>query len=535
MSLIKDKKVTIAISILVIIFILFSVITLPIYNEILRDSGIFLYGGQEILNGKIVYKDFWAHTTPMIFVINALGLSLGLGVLGVWFIESILLGFALIYFTLSVIRKFGFWVGYISGIILSILLRSPVILEGGNLSEIYSVGFIIILMAYVLNNRNKAIKWIFPGFLSVLIFLTKPSLVAVPVSIALWLIYDLIRKRNKNRLLCVIYFILGIVITTLATIIILSSLGILRDFWDAVFTYQHSYLSVSGLSVLELTKELVKVLFSHHFENIIMFSLFSAVIVFCYRYFNNEDLEVFFFIASIGLFIDLILIMLPGTFYGHYFYSLVPHLVVGMLLFFDILFSKIFIKINKNYIKVFIIIFLFILVGLFYPVYHISKKYIELVDLTPDNFLQPKDSQNSETITADFIKSIPEEYDIFLWGAEPKFYFLAGRESPIKYMFVYPILTEGYFTKEKFDEIFDKLRNNPPEVIMDVSNAKVPPLDKTEREDFKYTRGYGWKGVEPFYNFVEENYLITDIKVPGKESWKVYILRGKDIELQSLD
>jgi len=530
MEFIKNKKILITIAILVIIFTLCSIVTLPIYNNILRDSGIFLYGGQEILNGKIIYKDFWSHTTPMIFFINALGLSFGLGVLGVWLVEFILLGFSLVYFTLSMIKHFGFWVGSISGIILSVLLRSPSILEGGNLSEIYAVGFILILITYVVNNKDKKVRWIFPGFLSVLIFLTKPSLVAVPISISLWLLYDLLRKKDKNRLLSITYFILGIIITTLVTIIILGVFGILRDFWDAVFVYQRSYLNMADFSKFELVKNLIKVLFSHHFENIIMFSLFSAVIIFSYKYFNDDNLRIFFFIVVIGLFLNLIFIMLPGTFYGHYFYSLIPIVIIGILLFLVILFSKIFTIVSKNYMKALIIVFLFFLIGFFYPVYQISKSYIKLVDLTPTHFLQAKNKDKSETMTANYIKSIPEEYDIFLWGAEPKFYFLTGRECPIKYMFVYPMLTEGYFTKEKFDEVFYKLSNDPPEVIIDVSNAKVPPLDKTDRENFQYIKGYNWGGITPFYTFVEENYLLTDIKVPGEESWQVYVLKDKNIE-----
>jgi hypothetical protein len=530
MGFIKNRKVLIVIAVLVIIFTLCSIVTLPVYKNILRDSGIFLYGGQEILDGKIVYKDFWAHTTPMIFVINAIGLSFGLGVLGVWLVEFILLGFALLYFTLSMIKHFGFWVGSISGVILSVLLRSPTILEGGNLSEIYSVGFILILITYVVNNKDKTIRWIFPGFLSVLIFLTKPSLVAVPISIAFWLLYDLLRKKDKNRLFGMIYFISGVVMTALAAIIILSVFGILRDFWDAVFVYQRSYLSMADLSIFELFKKLIKVLFDHHFENIIMFSLFSAVIIFSYKYFNNDYIRLFFFIVVVGLFFNLILIMLPGTFYGHYFYSLVPILIIGVLLFLVILFSKVFTVVNKNYVKALIIVFLLFLIGLYYPAYQIGKSYIASVDLTPSHFLQAKIKEKSENITANYIKSIPEEYDIFLWGAEPKFYFLAGRECPIKYMFVYPMLTEGYFTEEKFNGVFNKLSSDPPEVIIDVSNAKVPPLDKTDRESFQYIKGYSWGGLEPFYIFVEENYSLADIKVPEQESWQVYVLKGKTLE-----
>ena len=57
-----------------------------------RDNGVFLYGGQQILLGKIPYLDFWDHKGPLIHYINALGLYLGNGYRwGVWGIEFIFL------------------------------------------------------------------------------------------------------------------------------------------------------------------------------------------------------------------------------------------------------------------------------------------------------------------------------------------------------------------------------------------------------------------------------------------------------------
>src|SRR5687768_5516148 len=36
-----------------------------------RDSSAFQYGGEQILGGKILYKDFWDHKGPVIHYINA--------------------------------------------------------------------------------------------------------------------------------------------------------------------------------------------------------------------------------------------------------------------------------------------------------------------------------------------------------------------------------------------------------------------------------------------------------------------------------
>jgi hypothetical protein len=44
-----------------------------------RDSGVFLYAGWRITEGDIPYRDIWDHKPPVIFYINALGLSLTKG------------------------------------------------------------------------------------------------------------------------------------------------------------------------------------------------------------------------------------------------------------------------------------------------------------------------------------------------------------------------------------------------------------------------------------------------------------------------
>ena len=60
----------------------------PLFDKPSRDGGFFLYAGQQILNGKIPYLDFWDSKGPAIFYINALGLWLGGGSRwGVWAVE----------------------------------------------------------------------------------------------------------------------------------------------------------------------------------------------------------------------------------------------------------------------------------------------------------------------------------------------------------------------------------------------------------------------------------------------------------------
>ena len=71
-----------AIALLVVTFLARSPygFTVPI-----RDSGIFLSIGSDILQGKVLYQQTWDNKQPLLYIFNALGLWLGNGsVWGVW-------------------------------------------------------------------------------------------------------------------------------------------------------------------------------------------------------------------------------------------------------------------------------------------------------------------------------------------------------------------------------------------------------------------------------------------------------------------
>jgi len=60
----------------------------PFFDKPARDGGFFLYAGQQIVDGKLPYRDFWDSKGPGIFYINALGLFLGDGSRwGVWLVD----------------------------------------------------------------------------------------------------------------------------------------------------------------------------------------------------------------------------------------------------------------------------------------------------------------------------------------------------------------------------------------------------------------------------------------------------------------
>lgn len=54
------------------------------------DSSVFIYGSNLIKEGKVLYKDFFDHKGPILYIIELIGLGLANGnTVGIWVVEVI--------------------------------------------------------------------------------------------------------------------------------------------------------------------------------------------------------------------------------------------------------------------------------------------------------------------------------------------------------------------------------------------------------------------------------------------------------------
>src|SRR5690554_3376246 len=126
-----------------------------------RDSGVFLYAGQQILEGEIPYQDFWDHKPPGILYLNALGLLIGGGSRwGVWFLEcvSLFLAASLSYRALK--EAFGTIPGVFGTA--SWLGTLSLLLDFGNYTEEYALlfQFLIIFSCLKLLRPRSEYYWV---------------------------------------------------------------------------------------------------------------------------------------------------------------------------------------------------------------------------------------------------------------------------------------------------------------------------------------------------------------------------------------
>src|SRR5512133_2524989 len=77
-----------------------------------RDSGVFLYVGWRLLMGDVPYRDVWDHKPPLIYFVDALGLTLTPASLwGVWLLQFIFIFFMIFLVYRALEHQMGTYAG----------------------------------------------------------------------------------------------------------------------------------------------------------------------------------------------------------------------------------------------------------------------------------------------------------------------------------------------------------------------------------------------------------------------------------------
>jgi hypothetical protein len=465
-----------------------------------RDSGVFLYYGQRLLEGDVLYRDLWDHKPPAIHLVNAFGLLIAHGSMyGVIFLEFLCLFSASVISVFSLRRHFRRFPAYYATFFW--LLSLGALLEGGNLTEEYAViclfgGLAIATSStdHTLSNRQA----VGIGFLSGISFLLRPNLIGTFAAIVIAVI--LIRLIDKNwtamlRETGLIAF--GFSIPSLSCLVVLNYAGALPSFWDAVFRYNLQYSSTSQADRLSCFIELLRTV---QWMPICLVAWATAVIWLARAERSRPGPYWIFMIAAIDLPIELALACVSGRPYSHYFMPVLVPCSVFVAGFAALIeragpaIRDVFDGRRNGHAawasgRVFLVVLMVInsvVAGAYW-----LKGYVDV-------FGGGEEWSRRSLISAavEYVEEHTSEGDsILVWGAELSVYFNSGRRSASRFSYQYPVFTSGYGDKEMVEELLRDIKENRPVIIIDTMNAVVGPIDPNDREIWRTRKG----GAEKVY------------------------------------
>ena len=486
----------------------------PFFDKPARDGGFFLYAGQQILDGKIPYRDFWDSKGPGIFYINALGLLLGNGSRwGVWFVEFIFIfcAFLILY---KILSKQWDSNSILFGITLASLgLRD--VLGYGNYTEEYSLLFNaigLLLFLSIEDNPKKLRSYFVIGALFGLSFTFRANNIGglFGILLAIFLFFTL--KRNFIEATKTIFIILaGFTLPLLLWTLYFALQGAAGDMIYASLIFNFAYSSAKDRSVLFLFEGFGK----YGMGWISWLTLLAWIVLLIRAVYNFKDnkLSLLEYFLVFWFPIEVLLSNLSGRNFGHYYISWTLTVAVYCGFLFANLQSFVLKKVHSIKIAerinnmVIFLVATFILVTLL----PIMLRYGNTLKV----FLSQSDSIVYNDPISLYIKQNTEpNHQVLTWYSDLGINFMAERISPVKYVY-YPLFYEGTLTDEIELGYIQDLKTNQPEMIIDCSRQidAIPSMhNETRKEQFATPGLRGGMYIQPRYgeifDFVKDNYHI---------------------------
>jgi len=491
-----------------------------------RDSGVYLYIGEQILEGKLPYRDLWDHKGPLIYYINALGIWLKEGSLwGIWIIQLASIGGAVFlgYFAMS--KVFSKASALFGSVLWLIYLHD--LLWGGNHVEEYALflEFMSVILFWK-SEKNHSHYWneFFIGIATALSFLLRPNNIAMGLAIGAFLLIQTFFPGNWRRsLLRLLTIATGVILVAALVLFFFASQDALPEFIDSVIMYNILYSSnppsdrpggfLIGISYLPVI-------------SIIAIATWFAGLIHL-RYHSNLSREQTSFLAVslLSLPIAISLSLVSGRNYPHYFMIWLPSLSL-LSGFFAYQFQNAINALDSspklNRVKIGTIwIYALTFASTLYPLsvltppaVNMLADTIQLRALPPVDYLQVNKGAYVDYI---FLNTQEEDY-VLIWGNELMYNFLIGRKAPSKFIYQYPFTIPNYATEEMISEFLNDIIDKKPLIIdSGVSDETIPFIASDDWNSFP--------NMQVVIQYIRENYEITEYIGPYK--WSVWVYKGQ--------
>lgn len=472
-------------------FVLFALLPIIIYwHEFLDpDESYFMFIGNKIAHGSVLYKDFIDNKPPGIFYLDALIFL----IFGKSFIAARII--LLIFNAISALAIYfigkNLWnesAGRISSIFFLIGLYVECLPGIKVQTEQFMVcfGLLGFLVFFLKSNYWKYL--ILTGFLLGMASLFKQPGVLFYLIIFLYYLLDLIAEKNRNfayiyrSIKSLILIGCGFLIPILVTTLYFYKMGTMYDFiyWSILFFIEGNYGSRIQLFKLALPL----------YELILLWvlALFSAVLI-IYRYITNKYNSNILFLAIWAL---IFFCTLAIRQYVNYLIPILPPVCLLASIAFEKLLPLFYLRniktaiSRKDIIKLVIIICIIALA--IFNIYMIAKT--DIMNMKSNELVNQINASKfivSHTIPGEKILSFP---------FEPFIYFMSDRDPPVKY----PFFVHYPMDRNKTLDIINQI--NIDQIKYVVVNTNIVSA-----------------GNKDIYQFILENYF----KNSQMGRWAIYI------------
>lgn len=431
------------------------------------DGGVFLYVAQRLREGALLYRDVWDHKPPLIYYINLVGLSMTNGSRwGLWGLEFLTVVAAVLcsYFLLR--RAFGQALGLlVTGIW---LLAFFALIEDGNLTETFALPFQFLCLALACEVETKhggIYRWrgVLIGIFLAVIFWLKPNEIGIGVAIGLYIVLRAARQRAWRTALTNLGVMLaGFGLVTLLVLIPFALQGTLGDLYDTVFVFNAIYSRrfafiasridelVAGYQFLSTTVLMVL--------GILGFIVGVNVLLWA-RTRLNEPVRTLLALSALALPIEIVLVIVSGRSFDHYFVALLYVLAVWTGWFLWVLNDSILLRLKPNTVRS----RRFVTAGLLLGVLVISLPALDkdIVFAQKLHAIQPPDM-------VAFIQSHTTPQDtVLVWGLETRLLYFADRRAPTKFPHTIAFEFPQYATPQLVENYFAEILAKNPKLIID--------------------------------------------------------------------
>ncbi|MCL4532576.1 MAG: glycosyltransferase family 39 protein [Actinobacteria bacterium] len=491
-----------------------------------RDSGIFLYVGQLILDGRIPYRDAWDNKPPGVFYADALGLFLGRGSMaGLWLVEFASLVAAVVLSVKTLDRAFGLgaaFFGSMTWLVGMMLLFST---EGPNLTEEYAIPLKFAAFWLFLEAEDKGYagwRGLALGLTGAVTLLFRQNLIGVPLAIAAYMLVTRGYHRQVRTLLMEWFWVLlgGATVASVVCAYFAAN-SALGDFFDVAFRYNFLYSATSMRERLAAALAGFTVISGSGIGVIGVASWIAGLIFLATGRQLPRDARRLLALAVLAFPIEFLLVSASIREYAHYYEAWLP--VIAILAGFfasSLLGGRVGHAAGRLHSRAVTWQVALVLGMAMMPAYATITAALP-IGRPPSVIAQAAAYAKNNTRPGDYV---------LVWGADVSINFVSQRMSPTRFMHQYPLFTRGYETPEMIGEFLAEMQAHPPALIIDTSpvNDHVPPIDDAQRarEGWKSWGPDGIYATSPdtdeMFTYLNRNYKETGLLSQGGKTVFVY-------------